>query len=53
MNKPMSIANFSETFPEEHMGYLAGVTISPVEGEDVLYRSHPAEIEYKGLKKIC
>ena len=53
VNKPMSIADFSGTFPEEHMGYLAGVTISPVEGEDVLYRSHPAEIEYKGLKKIC
>ena len=52
VNKPMSIADFSNTRIGAHKGYIAGVSIRPTEGECILYRSHPAEIEYKGLQPL-
>ena len=51
VNKPMNIADFSNTIISGYKGYLAGVLIYPTEG-NVLYRSRPAEIDYTGLQAI-
>lgn len=52
VNKPMSIANFSGTSAEKYKGYIAGVSITPTDGEPILYRSHPAAVNYQGLQKV-
>lgn len=51
VNKPMEVADLSGTSAEEYQGYVAGVMIQPVEG-NVLYRSRPATIKYKGIEAI-
>lgn len=51
VNKPTEIADFSGTIAEKYKGYIAGVMIQPIEG-GVLYRSHPANIKYKGLQEV-
>jgi len=52
VNRPMSIANFSGTPAEKYKGFIAGVSIKPTKDKQILYRSHPAEIEYKGIQEI-
>lgn len=52
VNRPMKIANLSSTITNEYKGYIAGVSILPTDGKNILYRSHPAEIEFKGLQIV-
>ncbi|MBR6267255.1 MAG: hypothetical protein IKR28_02850 [Selenomonadaceae bacterium] len=50
VNKPMDIADFSDSIISGYKGYLAGILISPIEGG--LYRSRPVEIVYTGIQSI-
>lgn len=52
VNRPMEITDLSSTVANEYKGYIAGVSILPTDGEKVLYRSNPAEIEFKGLQVV-
>lgn len=52
VNKPMEIADFSSTIAKEYKGYIAGISIHPANGQNVLYRSNPAMIDFKGLQPI-
>lgn len=51
VNRPMEVADLSGTGAEDYQGYVAGVMIQPVEG-NVLYRSRPATIKYRGMKAV-
>lgn len=51
VNKPMELIDFSDTIAGSYKGFLASVTIQALT-DDILYRSHPANVKYDGLKAI-
>jgi hypothetical protein len=52
VNRPAEITDLSSTIAKEYQGYIAGVSILPIDGQHVLYRSNPANISFKGLQAI-
>ena len=51
VNRPMEIVDLSGTILDEYKGYVAGVMISPLNGDKYVYRSRPANIKFMGMKE--
>ena len=52
VNKPMEMFADYNVMPEGFKGYMAGVRIRPTEGNNILYRSQPADVEFLGISAL-
>lgn len=51
VNQPIDTANVSGPMIG-YKGYVAGVRIRPLNGEDAVYRSRPADVDFMGMEAV-